>query len=245
MPIKAKKPTGTPKKTVKKSVVKVDKEKTVKKSSSSMLASVYSDKGKEGAEITLEKSVFGVKVPSSLLAQAVRIHLSNQRSGSASTKGRGEVEGSTRKIYKQKGTGNARHGGIRAPIFVGGGIAFGPKPHSFRLKFPDSMKKQSLRGALSMKHAQNELFIVADSKDLPHKTREMASLFETIGIVGKTLFVTPKSSEETVRAVRNLKNVDVLGAEDVHTYALIAHKTVVCTKDSLSILTKRLEDSKI
>ena len=89
MPVKVKKPAGTPKKIVKKSVVKVAVEKPVKKSSSSMLTSVYSDKGKEGAKMTLEKTVFGVQVPSSLLAQAVRIHLSNQRSGSASTKGRG------------------------------------------------------------------------------------------------------------------------------------------------------------
>ncbi|MBI5613463.1 50S ribosomal protein L4 [Candidatus Gottesmanbacteria bacterium] len=232
MPVKAKKPSVAPKKAIK------------KPRSSSMSASVFSGIGKEGSEMMLEKAVFGVRVPQSLLAQAVRVHLSNQRSGSASTKGRGEVEGSTRKIYKQKGTGNARHGGIRAPIFVGGGIAFGPKPHSFRLKFPDSMKKQSLRGALSMKHAQHELFVVEESKKLPQKTREMASLFDALGIVGKTLFVTPKSSYETVRAVRNIQDIDVIGAEDVNTYVLLSHKTIVCTKDAIMSITQRLGEQK-
>lgn len=233
MPVKAKKPSVVVKKTVQ------------KHRTSSMSIPVYSDKGKIGAEITLEKSVFGVKVPAALLAQAVRVHLSNQRAGSASTKGRGEVEGSTRKIYKQKGTGNARHGGIRAPIFVGGGIAFGPKPHSFRLKFPDSMKKQSLRGALALKHAQHELFVVEASKHLPHKTREMASLFKALGTIGKTLFITPKSSFETVRAARNIHYVDVLGAEDVNAYALLSHKTIVCTTDAIASISERLGEKKV
>ena len=233
MSVKVKKSPVTPKKTAKKTGKKV------------MDIPVFSATGKEGTGISLEKSVFGAKVPPALLSQAVRIHLSNQRSGSASTKGRGEVEGSTRKIYKQKGTGNARHGGIRAPIFVGGGVAFGPKPHSFRLKFPESMKKQALRGALTLKHGQHELFVVSASKNLPQKTREMASLFCALGRIGKTLFVTPKTSYGTIRAVRNIENVDVIGAEDVNTYELLSHKTIICTKDAIDVVTKRLEGKHI
>src|SRR5258708_225116 len=107
--------------------------------------------GKVSGKVSLPGEMFGEKVNKTLLAQAVRVYLANQRQGNASTKTRGEVDGSTAKIYRQKGTGRARHGSKRAPIFVKGGLVFGPKPRDFSLALPQKMKRKALFGALSAK----------------------------------------------------------------------------------------------
>src|SRR5581483_3879222 len=155
---------------VRRTSVAKSKTKSVRKSASSPLASgrssapklsasVYDLKGKAIGRVTLPSEVFGVEENPHLLAQAVRVYLANQRQGTVSTKTRGEVQGSTRKIYRQKGTGRARHGGIRAPIFVHGGIVFGPKPREFSLSMPQKMRRLALFTALSGKVKDGELKI--------------------------------------------------------------------------------------
>src|SRR3990170_6251019 len=129
--------------------------------------------GKTKSKIQLPKELFGAKVNKALLAQAVRVYLANQRTGNAATKTRGEVEGSTRKIYRQKGTGRARHGAIRAPIFVGGGIVFGPRPHDFHLDFPKKMKRRALGSALTSKLGSGDVIVVSGLSDLEPKTKYM------------------------------------------------------------------------
>jgi len=117
--------------------------------------------GKVVETMELPKELFGAKINSVLMAQAVRVYLANQRLGTASTKTRGEVDGSTRKIYRQKGTGRARHGGIRAPIFVKGGIAHGPKPRDYSLLLSKNMRIAALRSALSAKVKAGEVAVIA------------------------------------------------------------------------------------
>src|SRR3989344_7875158 len=123
-------------------------------------ADVFDLSGKVTTTVTLPEYLFGAKVNRPLMAQAVRVYLANQRAGTQSTKTRGEVDGSTRKIYRQKGTGRARHGGIRAPIFVGGGIAHGPKPHDFSRELPQKMRRAALFSALSGKLKDGEVKIM-------------------------------------------------------------------------------------
>ena len=118
---------------------------------------VFDIKGKNVGSISLPESIFKAKVNPQVVAQAVRVYLANQRQGTSSTKTRGEVQGSTRKIYRQKGTGRARHGSIRAPIFVHGGVAFGPKPRDFSLKIPSKIKQQALFSAFSSKFSADEI----------------------------------------------------------------------------------------
>src|SRR3989344_6029979 len=129
--------------------------KTTKKGS--LFAPVYDLKGAKSGTLALPKEVFGTKVNNSLMAQAVRVYLANQRQGNATTKTRGEVQGSSKKIYRQKGTGRARHGSLRAPIFVKGGIVFGPKPRDFSLDLPKKMKRKALFSSLSAKAADSEV----------------------------------------------------------------------------------------
>src|SRR5882724_11511103 len=153
---------------------KVKKEATdvVSKSDKKTLAlDVYGLDGKVAEKVTVPAAIFGEKVNKTLLAQAVRVYLANKRQGNASTKTRGEVDGSTRKIYRQKGTGKARHGSVRAPIFVHGGVVFGPKPRDFSLSLPKKMKRKALFSALSAKLQGKELIVVSSLETITPKTK--------------------------------------------------------------------------
>ncbi|MBI2404853.1 50S ribosomal protein L4 [Candidatus Gottesmanbacteria bacterium] len=207
--------------------------------SEKLSASVVNVAGKVKGRIQLPKELFGVKVNKQLLAQAVRVYLANQRVGGASTKTRGEVEGSTRKIYRQKGTGRARHGAIRAPIFVGGGIVFGPKPRDFGLKMPAKMKKAALASALTSQLVGNNIIVVDGLETLAPKTKLFADVFHKIGATKKTLFLIPNDAKMLARATRNLSNVDVLSAVNVHPYTVLSHEKIVFTKDALTHLSKK------
>src|SRR6266404_5428662 len=131
--------------------------KTTEKAYATVSVAVVGIDGKVSGKVSLPGEMFGEKVNKALLAQAVRVYLANQRQGNASTKTRGEVDGSTAKIYRQKGTGRARHGSKRAPIFVKGGIVFGPKPRDFSLSLPQKMKRKALFSALSAKVKDKEV----------------------------------------------------------------------------------------
>lgn len=221
-------------KPVKKTVTKAKAEKPTVKSAAAKRGAglpVFDAKGKADGSVVPSESLFGAKVNDVLLAQSVRVYLANQRAGSAKTKTRGEVEGSTRKIYKQKGTGKARHGSIRAPIFVGGGIVFGPVPHDFHLKLSKSMKRAALVSALSAKRADT---IVMDGLEtVEPKTKLVASALAAAGCSGTVLLVVPKGASALVRASRNIDGLESIPATDLHPYTILMHKTIVFTKKSL------------
>lgn len=209
--------------------------KTTGKKKTGLETDVHALDGKITGTVKLPKELFATEVNKTLLAQAVRVYLSNQREGSASTKTRGEVEGSTRKIYKQKGTGHARHGGIRAPIFVGGGITFGPKPHSMHMDFPKKMKRAALASALTSQFNEGNILVV-DVGAMEPKTKLMAGLVKTLAPGARTLFVVGKDNDNVIRATRNIGLVDILPADSINTYAVLAHKKVMIAKDALKTL---------
>ena len=187
------------------------------------------------AKAKLPAELFGAKVNEALLAQSIRVYLANQREGGAKAKTRGEVEGSTRKIYRQKGTGKARHGSIRAPIFVGGGVVFGPVARDFHLSMSKSMKRFALISALSAKAKDT---IVVDTLDaIALKTKLVVAALETAGATEKVLLVVGNDAHTLKKAARNISYVDILGAKDLYPYALLTHKKIVFTK-------KALEESK-
>lgn len=198
-------------------------------------ATVVGVDGKSAGTITLNHEYFGQTPNKQLIAQAVRIYLANQRVGHASTKTRGEVEGSTRKIYRQKGTGRARHGAIRAPIFVGGGIVFGPKPRDYNMKFPQKLKHAALVSALSSQYKDGNIVIVSGLSDLT-KTKEMAKAFTAVGAPKSTLFVVSKEAAVPVRAARNIFGVDVVPVSDMHTYGIMTHNKIVFMKEAVAAL---------
>ncbi len=210
--------------------------------SSKLSLPIYGLSGIKKGSIELPKEVFGAKVNEQLMAQAVRVYLINQRQGTASTKTRGEVTGSTRKIYRQKGTGRARHGSIKAPIFVGGGIVFGPRHRKFESKLSQQMKKKALFSALTQKLINQKVSVI-DSKGAIGKTSEFAKLFKKLSLLDKKnkdnaiLFVSD-SNIEAKRAVRNIKGLAIRNAESINTYEVLANNYLVFAKEAIGSLRK-------
>jgi large subunit ribosomal protein L4 len=222
----------------------------IKEKSGSLKLNVYSLAGKVSGSVNLPKEIFGVEVNNNLIAQAVRVYLANQRRGTLKTKSRGEVNISTRKIYRQKGTGRARHGAASAPIFVGGGIAFGPKPRDFSLKLSRKMKQKALFSALSAKVKDNEIKIISGLEKIEPKTKKMAQVLKNLELKGKILLVTPKldkvndkKNAEDLKNVylsaRNLKGVSIRGINLLNTYEVLASENILFMKSAIEALDKK------
>jgi len=226
-------PTKKPTEKRETKAVKKPLKKVEPKIASGMTTDVLDVHGKVTGSVKLPKESFDKPYNKQLIAQAVRVYLANQREGGAATKTRGLVEGSTRKIYKQKGTGRARHGGIRAPIFVGGGIVFGPQPRDFRLGISKSMKRAALLVALSFGRRNGVMKVVEGYEALPLKTKPFAQSFKDLGILGSVLFVTGEKTASVYRAIRNIDRVFVCPMKDLTAYHVITKKTIIFTKDAL------------
>jgi large subunit ribosomal protein L4 len=208
-----------------------------------MKAPVFTLTGPSKTEVELSESIFSTEVNPSLMAQAVRVYLANQRQGNANTKGRGEVTGSTRKIYKQKGTGNARHGDIKAPVFVGGGIVFGPVTHPFTMSFPVKMRRAALRSALS---SQSEKVAVMDGfAGVAAKTKVVLSAVEkAVGESKKPLVVITGEMETVKKALGNAQGYDFMNVTDLNTYEVLNHDVLVIAQEALPILEEWLGKGK-
>lgn len=214
-------------------------------------APMFDNKGAKDGVMVLPKEVFGVKINKPLMAQAVRVYLANQRQGNASTKTRSEVEGSRRKIYRQKGTGGARHGAKSAPIFVKGGVAHGPKPKDYSLNMPQKMRKAALLSALSLKLKDGEIKVLSGLTKIEPKTKVMDILIKKISDdqkkKQKVLLITsakPKELENVYKAGRNISNVEILNAKLLNTYEVLKYKNLFFMKESIEILTAPLNGVK-
>jgi large subunit ribosomal protein L4 len=197
-------------------------------------AKTFNLKGEAVKDTNLPEELFGVKVKPTLLAQAVRVYLSNQRQSPAKTKTRGEVAKTTAKMFKQKGTGRARHGSYAAPIFVGGGISHGPSgEQNYHLNMPQKMKKLAFLGALSAKAAKGEVKVVTGAEASTGKTKEVAWL------AGKALVISSSTLTNFNRAARNLKKVQVVNSGLVNTYSVLAFKELIITPEALGELKKQ------
>lgn len=207
--------------------------------------SVYDTKGKVLGSITLNKEIFGTKVNNQLIAQAVRVYLSNQRRGTVKTKSRGEVNKTTKKVYRQKGTGRARHGAESAPIYVGGGVAFGPKPRDYSLSFPQKMKKAALFSTLSAKVVGGEVKILSGLEKMEPKTKLMVAVLKNLNLNGKNsklLLVISDSGKEVniKKAGRNIKGLNILDARQINAYEVLNNKGIIFLKDALETLENNL-----
>jgi large subunit ribosomal protein L4 len=203
----------------------------------SLTADVLDLKGNIVGSLSLPEEIFGAKVNKTLMAQAVRVYLANQRLGTLSTKSRGEVVGSTRKIYRQKGTGRARHGGIRAPIFVGGGVAHGPKPRDFSLSLPQKMKRAALFSALTLQRLEGNMKIITGLENLEPKTKAFAQVLKNLSLVKKRkkiLLVLPEKIENIQKAARNIEGVTYVLANQLNTYDVLNAGTLLFMKDTIS-----------
>ena len=253
------KKTVAAKTTVKKAVVKKVVSKELPKETS-LKQSVFDIKGKSVESITLPKEIFGVEINKTLISQAVRVYLANQRRGTVKTKSRGEVNISTRKIYKQKGTGRARHGAASAPIFVGGGVAFGPRQRDYSMKLNQKAKKAALFSSLSAKLKQGEIKIVTGLEKLEPKTKNMADVIAKLQLNGKNkslLLITPtlvtdfdKDSKakktlklnpnvgfgNVVKSARNMEGISIVSANLLNTYEVLKSRNILFMKDAIKSL---------
>jgi len=221
---------------------KVKKTEKIPSKQSGFVLSVLGKGGKKVGTVTLPKEIFGETPNEALVAQAIRVYLANQRIGGASTKTRGEVRGSTKKIYRQKGTGRARHGAITAPLFVGGGITFGPRTRDFSLKLSKRMKRKALFSVLSSKF-QNEKILVIDSSFIEGKTKNAMGILKDINVMNKknnadkVLFVSLVNGD-IKRAFKNIKGVIIESPELLNTYEVLNSNYLVFDKDSVDTISE-------
>lgn len=199
---------------------------------------VYNIEGKKVSDIELNENVFGIKPNEKIVHIALVNYMANQRQGTANTKTRAEVAGGGRKPWRQKGTGRARQGSIRAPHWVGGGIALGPKPRSYSYKLNKKERRLAIKSCLSSKVIENELTVVDKFEFNEIKTKEVAKMLNNLKLEGKTLILLPEKNEIIQKSARNIKGVKTLSVNTINAYDLVNYKNLVVTLDTV----KRLEE---
>ena len=199
--------------------------------------SIFDTAGKKSAKtVALPSEIFGNKSSDRLLAKYVRVYLANKRAWSASAKTRSDVTASKRKIYKQKGTGRARHGALSAPIFVGGGAAHGPKGIVKKLKLNKKQIKKALFGALTKTYLNNNIFVLTDSiLKIEPKTKKIEKLLKGLKISGKKILLvySNQSSMNLKLASRNLKNLNMSEVKALNAYQILSNEIILITQDAL------------
>ena len=189
-------------------------------------------------EPELPDHIFGAEVRPHLLHEAVVMQLNNRRAGAASTKTRGKVQGSGRKPWRQKGSGRARAGSVRSPIWVGGGTVFGPLPRDYSYRLPKKARRQAVLSALSLKRQEEKLLVVEPADVVEIKTRLMAEAVAALG-VERALIVIAERDDRMELSARNLPNVKVLRAEGLNVYDLLRFEHLVLTGDALKKIEER------
>ena len=190
---------------------------------------LYKQTGEEAGTVALDDGVFGAELNTAVIHQVVVAQLANKRQGTKSALTRAEVSGGGKKPWRQKGTGNARQGSIRAPQWKHGGVVFAPKPRDFSQKINKKMKDVAFRSAISSKVTDDQLKVVDEIK-VSGKTKEMAAVVKALGLTKRTLFVLTAGDELAVRAAGNLEKVDTVKAELVSVLDLMNHTDVVLTQ---------------
>lgn len=204
---------------------------------------VYNLRRESVGELELSDDVFARDVNEALLYEVVKAQLASKRSGSAKTKNRSEVRGSTKKIYRQKGTGSGRHGDRNAPSFVGGGQAHGPVPHSYAYRPNRKMRIGALASALSLKLKEGRLTVV-DAFELDEvKTKALAGVLTVLKVGKSSLLIDAKGNEKLQLSARNLEKHQYLPPEGVNVYDLLRHEHIVLTKSAAQALEARCKSA--
>jgi len=199
---------------------------------------VYNVEGKKVSDVELKENVFGI-VPNEEIVHSVLLNfLANQRQGTQSTKTRSEVSGGGRKPWRQKGTGRARQGSIRAPQWIGGGIALGPKPRSYKYRVNKKERRLAIKSVLSSKVLENQLTVVDKLAFDEIKTKQMVNALENLKVTGKTLVVLPEKDEKVQKSARNIENVKTTLVNTINVYDLLKYTNLVLTLDTV----KKLEE---
>ena len=208
-----------------------------------MEASVLNIKGQEtGRKVVLNDAIYAIEPNDHVLYLDVKQYLANQRQGTAKSKERSEISGSTRKLGRQKGGGGARRGDINSPVLVGGGRVFGPKPRDYRFKLNKKVKALARKSALSYKAQENGIIVVEDfSFDAP-KTKNFIEILNNLKVCDKkSLFVLPESNNIVTLSARNLQGTKVVNASSVNTYSILNADALVVTENAINVINGILE----
>jgi large subunit ribosomal protein L4 len=201
---------------------------------------IHDLQGQQTGELELPESIFGQEVNEGLLHEAVVAGLVSRRQGNSHAKTRGEVSGSRRKLWRQKGTGRARVGNRFSPHRVGGGVAMGPRAHTYRYRLSRRARLEALRSALSAQVLSEDI-ILLEPLELPEaKTRAMQNVLDALGVAGDTLLVLPGQSETIWRCGRNIPGLSIRPSSDIGALDVLAARKLVLTTDSIPALEKRL-----
>ncbi len=194
---------------------------------------LYNTSGEQVGDLTLKDEIFGVEVNESVLNDVVVMQLANRRQGTHDTKTRSEVRGGGRKPWRQKGTGRARHGTIRSPIWRGGGIIFGPHPRDYSYSMPRKVKRLALKSALSSKVNTGDIVVLDELKLERIKTGDMTKILNNLK-VDDALLVTSENDATVEKSARNLPNIKSLSASGINVYDILAYDKLVITKDAVA-----------
>jgi len=216
------------KESVKKKIISAKKPVSTKLS-----AQLIDVKGKSIGLIALNREIFGQKPNETLLAQAIRVYRENSYRRTASTKTRGEKRGGGAKPWRQKGTGRARAGSNRSPLWVGGGITFGPKHRDISLSLPKKMKKKALISALSKKNSQGSIKVISNIEKLTPKTKDTSTLLKNSQLDGKTLFISESTLKNLNLATRNIPKVSNEIVDNLNAYQISQFKNLLFTKGAI------------
>ena len=200
--------------------------------------SVYNVEGKKVSDIDLKEEVFGIEPNEAIIHSVLVNYLANQRQGTQSTKTRAEVRGGGRKPWRQKGTGRARQGSIRAPQWIKGGIALGPKPRSYKYTVNKKERRLAIKSMLSMKVLEQTLVVVDKLAFDEIKTKNMVSALNNLKVTGKTLVMLPEKEEKVQKSARNIEGVKTTLVNTINVYDLLKYNNLVVTLDTI----KKLEE---
>lgn len=199
---------------------------------------VYNVEGKKVSDIELKEEIFGIEPNEDVVHSVLINFLANQRQGTQSTKTRAEVSGGGRKPWKQKGTGRARQGSIRAPQWIGGGIALGPKPRSYKYRVNKKEKRLAMKSVLSSKVLENQLVVVDTIPFNEIKTKNIVNTLTNLKISGKTLIMLPEKNEKVQKSARNIEGVKTILVNTINIHDLLKYTNLIITLDTV----KKLEE---
>ena len=197
---------------------------------------VYNMEGKKVSDVELNDNVFGIEPNEAVVHSVLVNYLANQRQGTQSTKTRSEASGGGRKPWRQKGTGRARQGSIRAPQWVKGGIALGPKPRSYKYTVNKKERRLAIRSVLSSKVLENNLVVLDKAEMKEIKTQAMVKTLANLKVEGKTLILLPERNENVQKSARNIKNVKTTLVNTINVYDLLKYNKLVVTLDAVKKL---------
>jgi len=199
-------------------------------------------KGEKIKDIKLDDGVWGIKPNDQVIYEHINLSMANKRQGSHGTKNRSEVSGGGRKPWRQKGTGNARQGSIRAPQWVGGGVVFGPTPdRNYSKKMNKKERRLALRSALTYKAKDNEVIVIDKFDAETNKTKDMLNVLKGLNADGKTLIVTTELTDNLILATRNIARVKLILANELSTYDVLAYEKLIITEDAVKYVEEVLK----